>query len=137
MQMGMALGLVDACVAMMQRSNQTHAHVNCFLDEQADDIEPALLDLRAATRALALRMARDGCAPHVHAALELRLAGSELALLAANAAMLHLGAKGYLINHAAQRRLREAYFIAIVTPAIKHLRKELHELRDVAVACQA
>ena len=41
--------------------------------------------------------------------------------------MLHLGAKGYLSNNAAQRRLREAYFIAIVTPAIKHLRKELHE----------
>ena len=59
-----------------------------------------------------------------------RIAGrlfSEFSLQAGNAAMMHLSAKGYLSNNAAQRRLREAYFIAIVTPAIKHLRKELHE----------
>jgi alkylation response protein AidB-like acyl-CoA dehydrogenase len=137
MQTGMALGLVDACVAMMKRSNQTLAHVNCFLDDQAADIEPALRDLRAATRARADRIDRDGCAANAHAALELRLAGGELALRAAHAAMLHLGAKGYLSNNAAQRRLREAYFIAIVTPAIKHLRKELHDMRELSAACQA
>jgi hypothetical protein len=39
--------------------------------------------------------------------------------------MLHQGAKGYLSHSAAQRKLREAYFIAIVTPAIKHLRREI------------
>jgi hypothetical protein len=48
--------------------------------------------------------------------------------------MLHMGAKGYLVNNAAQRRLREAYFIAIVTPATKHLRKELHEFDTPACA---
>jgi hypothetical protein len=48
--------------------------------------------------------------------------------------MMHMGAKGYLSNNAAQRRLREAYFIAIVTPAIKHLRKELHEFDTHACA---
>jgi len=68
----------------------------------------------------------------VQETLQLRLVGSELSLKAANAAMLHLGAKGYLSNNAAQRRLREAYFIAIVTPAIKHLRKELHEFDTAA-----
>jgi hypothetical protein len=39
--------------------------------------------------------------------------------------MLHQGARGYLAHSAAQRKLREAYFVAIVTPAIKHLRREL------------
>jgi len=48
--------------------------------------------------------------------------------------MMHMGAKGYLSNNAAQRRLREAYFIAIVTPAIKHLRKELHEFDTAGCA---
>jgi hypothetical protein len=33
----------------------------------------------------------------------------------------------------AQRRLREAYFIAIVTPATKHLRKEIARLEAPAV----
>jgi hypothetical protein len=41
--------------------------------------------------------------------------------------MLHCGARGYLKSHRAQRRLREAYFIAIVTPATKQLRKMLAE----------
>ena len=113
LQMGMGLGLIDACVGMMTRSNKTLGHVNRFLDVQAD--------------ALAEKIEREGSAPHVRETLQLRLAGGELSLKAANAAMLHLGAKGYLSNNAAQRRLREAYFIAIVTPAIKHLRKELAE----------
>ena len=40
-------------------------------------------------------------------------------------AMLHQGARGYLRTAAAQRRLREAYFVAIVTPSLKHLRREI------------
>lgn len=134
LQMGMGLGLIDACVAMMKRADRTHAHVNRFLDVQADALEAELDAARAATYALAAQIERDGSAPHVKATLQLRLTGSELSLKAANAAMLHLGAKGYLSNNAAQRRLREAYFIAIVTPAIKHLRKELHEL-DHGITC--
>lgn len=134
LQMGMGLGLVDACVAMMKRADKTHGHVNRFLDVQADALEAELDAARAATYALAGKIGRDGSAPHLKATLELRLAGSELSLKAANAAMLHLGAKGYLSNNAAQRRLREAYFIAIVTPAIKHLRKELHEFDTAACA---
>jgi alkylation response protein AidB-like acyl-CoA dehydrogenase len=134
LQMGMGLGLVEACVAMMKRADKTHGHVNRFLDVQADTLAAELDAARAATHALAEKIERDGSAPHVKETLQLRLAGSELSLKAANAAMLHLGAKGYLSNNAAQRRLREAYFIAIVTPAIKHLRKELHEL-DHGTGC--
>ncbi len=134
LQMGMGLGLIDACVAMMKRSDRTHGHVNRFLDVQADALEAELGAARTATYALAEAIERDGSAPHVKETLQLRLAGSELSLKAANAAMLHLGAKGYLSNNAAQRRLREAYFIAIVTPAIKHLRKELHEFDTAACA---
>ena len=134
LQMGMGLGLVDACVAMMKRADKQFGHVNRFLDVQADALEAELDAARAATYALADAIERDGSAPHVKATLQLRLAGSELSLKAANAAMLSLGAKGYLSNNPAQRRLREAYFIAIVTPAIKHLRKELHEFDSAACA---
>ena len=137
LQMGMGLGLIDACVTMMKRSNKTHGHVNRYLDDQVEDIEAMLLEARAATYALADRIDRDGSAPYVKDTLELRLAGGEASLKAANAAMLHLGAKGYLRNNAAQRRLREAYFIAIVTPATKHLRKELAELEQSPACCVA
>lgn len=134
MQMGMGLGLIEACVGIMKRADKQFGHVNRFLDVQADALEAELDAARSATYALAERIERDGSAPHVRETLALRLAGSELSLKAANAAMLHLGAKGYLSNNAAQRRLREAYFIAIVTPAIKHLRKELHEFETAACA---
>ena len=52
-------------------------------------------------------------------------ARGEASVAAAHAAMLHCGARGYLKSHRAQRRLREAYFVAIVTPATKQLRKML------------
>lgn len=51
-----------------------------------------------------------------------------------NSEALHTGAKGYLMRHGAQRRLREALFVAIVTPALKHLRKEIHSLEQLAEA---
>ena len=55
----------------------------------------------------------------------LRLRAGDASVAAAHAAMLHCGARGYLMSHRAQRRLREAYFVAIVTPATKQLRKML------------
>jgi len=54
-----------------------------------------------------------------------RLVAGQLSIAAASAALLHAGARGYLNHAPAQRRLRESYFVAIVTPAMKHLRKEL------------
>jgi hypothetical protein len=127
-QMGMGLGLVDACAEMMRQSNRTHAHVNAFLDDQVDDIATALSAARDATFDLAATLDADPLAEVVLDILKLRLAGGELSLRAANAALLHMGAKGYLMRSPAQRRLREAYFIAIVTPATKHLRKEIARL---------
>jgi hypothetical protein len=41
---------------------------------------------------------------------------------------MHQGARGYLMNSDVQRRVREAQCVAIVTPAIKHLRKEIASL---------
>ena len=52
----------------------------------------------------------------------------ELALRATQSALLHQGARGYLMSSAPQRRIREAHFVAIVTPAIKHLRWEMARL---------
>ena len=39
--------------------------------------------------------------------------------------MLHAGAIGYVHGSEYDRRLRESYFVAMVTPALKHLRKVL------------
>ena len=42
--------------------------------------------------------------------------------------LLHQGARGYLMSSPVQRRVRESHFVAIVTPAIKHLRSEIARL---------
>lgn len=63
--------------------------------------------------------------------LRTRLEVSWLALEAAQAAMLHFGARGYLIGSESARRLREAQFVAIVTPSVKHILAELATVRHV------
>lgn len=60
--------------------------------------------------------------------LDLRIQVAQLSLKATQASLLHQGAKGYLLSANPQRRIREAQFVAIVTPAIKHLRYLSHQL---------
>ncbi|MGB4468063.1 MAG: acyl-CoA dehydrogenase family protein [Azovibrio sp.] len=128
-QLGMGLGLIRDCIALIERVGRTHSHINCFEDDQAETLQAALDDAEAETFRLAALLDAGAAAPatphRLTEVLRLRLAGGELALRAANAALLHQGARGYIATATAQRRLREAYFIAIVTPALKHLRREI------------
>jgi alkylation response protein AidB-like acyl-CoA dehydrogenase len=126
-QAGMAFGVVDAALKIIRESNVTHAAVNAYLDDQGDDLATRLAHLQTQAATLA-RQAQQGAAPLLPV-LQLRAQGSELALQAANSAVLHAGAKGYLMRHPAQRRLREAVFVAIVTPALKQLRQEIDQLQ--------
>lgn len=65
---------------------------------------------------------------HYCGAIAAVMDGAELCLRATQSALMHQGARGYLMSSAIQRRVREAHFVAIVTPAIKHLRKEIARL---------
>jgi alkylation response protein AidB-like acyl-CoA dehydrogenase len=100
------------------------AHVNCYLPQQPEDFSAVLAELEGETTRLAATPYDTGNA-FWRRVVELRLRAGDAAVAAAHAAMLHCGARGYLKSHAAQRRLREAYFVAIVTPATKQLRKML------------
>ena len=66
--------------------------------------------------------------------LTVRAEADVLALRATQAALLHQGARGYLMNSPVQRRVREAQFVAIVTPAIKHIRKEIERQKALLAA---
>jgi alkylation response protein AidB-like acyl-CoA dehydrogenase len=128
-QTGMAFGVTRGCLQTIQECNAiSRSPVNAFLDDQGSELADELARLEQRTAALA-RQADAGQAPLLDV-LTARAQASELALRAANSAVLHAGAKGYLKRHPAQRRLREAVFVAIVTPALKHLRKEIHDLRQ-------
>jgi alkylation response protein AidB-like acyl-CoA dehydrogenase len=131
LQFGMGIGNIQSCIDLCREVEPVLGHVNCFLDDRPDELQEELDDATEAVLALA-EEPFDDSDELFREVLELRLAASELALRASQSAMLHTGAKGYLQTAPAQRKLRESYFVAIVTPAIKHLRKELHGLAEAA-----
>lgn len=140
LQVGMATGIIAGCLDLIRQSNLTHTVTNAWLDDQPERLEKVLAALRHRARALA-QDAEAGRAALLPV-LETRLQASELALRAAQSAALHAGARGYLLRHAAQRRSREAMFVAIVTPALKQLRYDIARLRRAAspaaeLACAA
>ncbi len=128
LQMGMPLGVIEGCIEIMESMAKTHAHVNGYLDEQPESLREELIDLRSAVHELASEVSGNASDELFRDILQVRERGSVLSLRASQAAMLHAGARGYLADAPAQRKLRESYFVAIVTPAIKHIRKELARL---------
>jgi alkylation response protein AidB-like acyl-CoA dehydrogenase len=129
-QVGMGLGLTKSCIKIMERSNQRYGHVNCFLDDQVEDIAASLAIARKRTYQIADSLSNEGGVgiSLLKDIIQARLESSQLSLRAANAAMLHMGARGYLRGGAVERKLREAFFVSIVTPAVKQLKKMLHDL---------
>jgi alkylation response protein AidB-like acyl-CoA dehydrogenase len=101
--------------------------VNRFLEMQPEDFGQKLKELEAAVELLAATPFELDPG-YWRQVIETRLAAGETSVAAAHWAMLHCGARGYVSTGAAQRRLREAYFVAIVTPATKQLRKMLADM---------
>jgi alkylation response protein AidB-like acyl-CoA dehydrogenase len=127
LQSGMAFGLIRDCIKLTQRAKGPLGHVNKYLPMQPEDLAEELANMEAEVAKLAATPFETDPA-YWRAVIETRLAAGDASVAAAHAAMLHCGARGYVANAAAQRRLREAYFVAIVTPATKQLRKMLADM---------
>ena len=127
LQCGMGLGVAQGAIDSMWTVERQLGHVNEHLDDRPADLQAELDALTARTLALA-RTPFGTDAPFLIDVLDVRAHASELALRAAQSALLHQGARGYLMSSPVQRRVRESHFVAIVTPAIKHLRKEIARL---------
>jgi len=127
LQAGMAMGVAQAGIDAMREVEPVLGHVNRFLDERPDALQGEFDELGARVAELAATP-YDGSADYLLAVLDARVQGADLALRAAQSALLHQGARGYLASAAPQRLVREAQFVAIVTPAIKHLRWEMDRL---------
>ena len=127
LQCGMGLGAVQGAIDSMWDVERQLGHVNEFLDDRPDTLQAELDDLTARTLALA-ETPFGAEREFLIDVLDVRAHASELALRAAQSALLHQGARGYLMSSAVQRRVRESHFVAIVTPALKHLRKEIARL---------
>ena len=128
-QMGIGAGVIDGCLGVIRMANVSSAEVNQYLDHSFGDIRAQLDSVMAQTEHLSRLVWENK--PDALGTLKLRALGSELTLAASQSAALHAGAKGYLMRSPAQRRMREAMFVAIVTPALKHLRKEIAALEAI------
>jgi hypothetical protein len=127
LQCGIAAGIIQGAIDSMWKVEDQLGHVNQFLDDRPDQLQAELDDLVGTV----VRLCETPYDPSDAFYLDVvnaRLAGGELSLRAANAALMHQGARGYLMCSDVQRRVREAQFVAIVTPAIKHLRKQAADL---------
>jgi len=124
LQCGMAVGITQGAIDSMREVEGRLGHVNEYLDDRPEDLQAELDALTDEALRLALTPF-DTSLAHWLAVLKVRAAGSELCLRATQSALLHQGARGYLLSSPVQRRIREAHFVAIVTPALKHLRKEM------------
>ena len=127
LQTGMGLGVAQGSIDSMWQVEEQLGHVNEYLDDRPFALQAELDDLTARIEALAATPYATGDDDLIDV-LDVRAHASELALRAAQSALLHHGARGYLMSAAPQRRVRESHFVAIVTPAIKHLRKEMARL---------
>ena len=124
LQTGMGLGLIKDCIQIMDEVEAPLGHVNRYLPQQPTQFRELHAEFEKETMALA-RDPYNADDSYWRRVVALRLRLGDASVAAAHAAMLHCGARGYLKSHRAQRRLREAYFVAIVTPATKQLRKML------------
>ncbi|MBX2858431.1 MAG: acyl-CoA/acyl-ACP dehydrogenase [Cellvibrionaceae bacterium] len=127
LQMGWGFGVIEGAIASCWEVENSLGHVNQYLHNRPSQLEDELAELRERV----MLLARDpycGDKHHVINVLDARAQTSELALKASESALLHQGARGYLMDSDPQRRVREAHFVAIVTPAIKHLRWEISKL---------
>lgn len=130
-QVGMALGLIRSTIDQISRLEQKQGGVNGYLSPKSEEMEQRW----KAAHDQAYRLAENPLKSDSYAReiLRVRLEGAYLALEAANAGILHSGANGYVKHSEAFRRLREAYFVALVTPAIKQLEKVL----EVGWGCES
>jgi alkylation response protein AidB-like acyl-CoA dehydrogenase len=127
LQCGMAVGVTQGAIDSMWDVEAQLGHVNQLLEDRPHALQAELDALTERVRVLA-QTPFDASKEFFIDVLDARAHGAELCLRAAQSALLHQGARGYLMSSAVQRRVRESHFVAIVTPAIKHLRKEITRL---------
>lgn len=127
LQCGIAAGIIQGAIDSMWAVEPQLGHVNQFLEDRPAELQ-AEFDALAARILKLAQTPFDPSTEYFIDVLDARAHGAELALRAANSALMHQGARGYLMQSEVQRRVREAQFVAIVTPAIKHLRKEISRL---------
>lgn len=126
-QTGMGFGLIKSCADIMTKALSKQNETNKYIGISPDD----LLDELALLRQKACSPSGFTQEDSFKSAVQIRLQAAELALKASQTAFLYQGAAGYYSKSESMRRLRESLFIAVVTPAVKHLNRMLQAKESV------
>lgn len=125
LQTGIAAGIIKASLEEINKSNASHADINSYLNLDFKSLQNEYISLLNLVQNLAKNI--DNINPLD--ILEARLLGSNLTQKITSAAVLFSGARGYLESSRVARLQREGNFVLIVTPSIKHLLKEISEVK--------
>ena len=132
LQIGMATGVIEASIDACREVETSLGHVNQYLHNRPEELQAEFDELTQRVQQLA-QTPYETSKDYLLNVLDARAQGAELSLKASQSALLHQGARGYLMKSKPQRLIREAHFVAIVTPAIKHLRWEMAKLMQEAI----
>ena len=127
LQAGLATGLARGVAKGMENDSKGQ-RTGSFIPVQGSDILARTDRLASKIEGFYERLE----SPDENAFLDVlraRLEASWLVLEAAQAGAIHAGAAGYMFGSPSFRRTREAQFIAIVTPSIKHITTELAKFK--------
>lgn len=131
LQAGMATGVIQGAINHMHHTNLTLADINAYLDDSPEELQEELNGVWEVIESIGSDIYNPST-DYIKSVLETRLLASEYCKRAADSVMQHAGAKGYIVDAIAQRKQREAYFVVIVTPSIKHLRKEIARIESMS-----
>lgn len=125
LQGGIALGLLDASLEVIENEKDSKGGINAFLPFSLKDAKEQRDELANRAQTLA-QTPYDTSKEYFHNILKLKFDFAKLLLKASQAAMLATGTKGYLIDSKASKIWIESNFVAIVTPSMKHINKILN-----------
>ena len=130
LQLGMALGNIDGCIDVIKKELRRKEYLNNPIFEDKISL------FEEKRKELCFGLDRYFTKPYTNKIEELkeiikvRLDGALLSQEVSNEALLCSGgSRGYFEKSNAFRKLRESYFVAVVTPSIKHLKILLATLR--------
>ncbi|CAG7657473.1 acyl-CoA dehydrogenase [Paenibacillus allorhizosphaerae] len=132
-QIPLGLGVTSAAVESIGKAAGRQGGCNRYLSIQSAEIGDELSRRKEELRRICLD---PNVTAQWSAIVRLRLDTVLLTLKAVQADMLHHGGSAYLQASEPSRRLREAYFLANLTPTVKHLEKmlQLMEAQSLSAA---
>ncbi|AIE60116.1 acyl-CoA/acyl-ACP dehydrogenase [Bacillus methanolicus] len=127
-QIPLGLGVTEASIQSIEKICNKQGGCNQFLSIQPDELLNELKPLREKVYQLS---ESSDLTKHWKDLLQVRLDVVHLTLKAVQAGMLHHGGAGYIQKSDPSRRLRESYFLANLTPTVKHLEKMIQSFIPV------